>query len=300
MTKIKNEKVKDLIYRVQGFGLWLLSKIFIILGIRISSFLIGTLFVIFGPLTPPSFLALKNIKKALPEFTTFQRFKVVLGMWNNLGRDLAEFVGFHSLNIKDMSKYLNIDSDCDKVLQEMANNKNGGIIFTAHFGNWELFSNVFLKYDIPVSAIYRNLNNKYADDIVLKYREKSSIDMIPKGQKGIMKLAKSLKIGRKIFMLVDQRLNNGITVPFFNIPSKTTDAPAVFALKNGYKLYSAVIFRRSYSCYFDLKIEEFEIVNTGDFKKDVEETTKKINQKIEEWIKTKPEQWFWVHNRWKE
>lgn len=300
MTKIKNEKVKDLIYRVQGFGLWLLSKIFLLLGIRVSSFLIGTLFVIFGPLTPPSFLALKNIKKALPELTAFQRFKIVLGMWNNLGRDLAEFVGFHSLNLKDMSKYLNIDSDCDKVLQEMANNTNGGIIFTAHFGNWELFSTVFLKYGIPVSAVYRNLNNKYADDIVLKYREKSSIDMIPKGQKGVMKLVKSLKSGRKIFMLVDQRLNNGITVPFFNIPSKTTDAPAVFALKNGYKLYAAAMFRRSYSCYFDLKIEEFDVVNTGDFKKDVEDTTAKINQKIEEWIKTKPEQWFWVHNRWKE
>lgn len=300
MTKIKNEKVKDLIYRVQGFGLWLLSKIFIILGIRVSSFLIGTLFVIFGPLTPPSFLALKNIKKALPELTAFQRFKIVLGMWNNLGRDLAEFVGFHSLNLKDIPKYLNVDSDCDKVLQKITNNKDGGIIFTAHFGNWELFSNVFLKYNIPVSAIYRNLNNKYADAIVLKYREKSSIDMIPKGQKGVMKLVKSLKSGRKIFMLVDQRLNNGITVPFFNIPSKTTDAPAVFALKNGYKLYAAVMFRRSYSCYFDLKIEEFEIVNTGDFKKDIEETTIKINQKIEAWIKTKPEQWFWVHNRWKE
>lgn len=299
MKKNRNEKVQDFIYRIQGLGLLILSKIFILLGIRVSSFLIGTLFVIVGPFTPPSFLALKNIKKAMPELSRFQRFKIVLGMWNNLGRDLAEFVGFHSLEMSDYSKYLNIDSDSAKIFEKIANDKDGAIIFTAHFGNWEVFSMAFLKYGIPVSAVYRNLNNKYADDIVLKYRGKSSIEMIPKGQKGVMKLARSLKSGRKIFMLVDQRLNNGITVPFFNIPSKTTDAPAVFSLKNGYKLYAAAVFRRSFSCYFDIKIEEFDVINTGNFEEDVKATTEKVNKKIEEWIKLKPEQWFWVHNRWK-
>lgn len=297
---MNNIIVKDFVYRMQAFGLFILTKLFSLLGIKISSFLMGTLFTVFGPITPPSFLAMKNIKKAMPNLTFFERLKILLGMWNNLGRDLAEFVGFHNLDANNLSEYINIDKESDEILKKINSNSNGGIIFTAHFGNWELFSNIFVKYGIPISAVYRNLNNKYADDIVLKSREKNKIEMIPKGQKGVIKLARSLKNGRKILMLVDQRLNNGINVPFFDIPSKTTEAPAVFALKNGYKLYSAVIFRRSFSCFFDIKLEEFDIIDTGNFQKDVEETTKKINKRIEKWIKTKPEQWFWVHNRWKE
>ena len=84
------------------------------------------------------------------------------------------------------------------------------------------------------------------------------------------------------------------------MPSQTSDATATFALKYGYKVYSAVVFRRSFSCYFDVKIREFDIINTGNFENDVRENTIRINQMIEEWIRTKPEQWFWVHKRWKQ
>ena len=293
-------KLTDFIYKAQALGLWLLGKFFGIIGIRTSSFIGGTLFTIFGPFTPPAWTAMKNIKLAMPNLTFFQRFKIMLGMWNNLGRDLAEFVGFHSNDFSKLLKYVNIDSDSIRILNEIKADKNGGMIFTAHFGNWELFSRLFMNYNIPLSAIYRAMNNSYADKIVSEYRNKSGMDLIPKGQKGVMKLARSLKQGRKILMLVDQRLSNGITVPFFNIPSKTSDSVATFALKYGYKVYSAVVFRRSFSCYFDIKIEEFDVINTGNLEEDIKQTTIKINEKIEQWVKTKPEQWFWVHKRWKE
>ena len=94
-------------------------------------------------------------------------------------------------------------------------------------------------------------------------RDKSNIEFIPKGSKGIIKLARSLKNGRKVVMLVDQRLSNGIDVKFLNQDSKTTDAVATFALKHNYKVYSAVVFRRSFSSFFDLKVEEFEVVKLG-------------------------------------
>ncbi len=293
-------KMTKIIYKLQAFGLYILGKFFLLVGIRTSSFIGGLIFTIFGPFTPPTITAMKNIKMAMPELTFFQRFKIVLGMWNNLGRDLAEFVGFHSSNFNEFEKYINIDSETDRVLKEIKNNQNGELIFTAHFGNWELFSRVFNKYDLPISAIYREMNNRYAEDIVLNYRADSKIEMMPKGTKGVIKLIRSLKSGRKVFMLVDQRLSNGIVVPFFNMPSQTSDATATFALKYGYKVYSAVVFRRSFSCYFDVKIREFDIINTGNFENDVRENTIRINQMIEEWIRTKPEQWFWVHKRWKQ
>lgn len=295
----KDSNLTKIIYRLEAFGLNILEKLFSLLGLEVSSFIFGTIFMIFGPLTRPSFLAMKNIKKVMPELNFFQRFKIVLGMWNNLGRNLAEFTNVNSISFQKLSKNINIDDESIANLKKMKKNNSGGIIFTAHFGNWEVFSQVFSEFKIPFSAIYREMNNKFVDDIVLKYREKTGMDLIPKGQKGIMKLARNLKNGRKILMLVDQRLSNGIKVPFMGAPSMTTDSVATFALKHDYKVYSAVAFRRSFGCYFDIKIREFDVINTGNLEQDIRDTTIKVNQEIENWIKQKPEQWFWVHNRWK-
>ena len=292
-------KFTDFIYRLQAFGVKILAKFFSLVGLRVASLISSFLLVVFVPFTPPSFLAMKNLKKTMPELTFFQRFKIVLGMWNNLGRGIAEFILINNIPYSELSKYVNMDTKTAEILQKIKNNPSGELIFMAHFGNWELFTKIFEGLDVPVSGVYRAMNNQYVDDFILKMREKSNVELIPKGPKGIIKLARSLKNGRKVVMLVDQRLSNGIDVKFLNQDAKTTDAVATFALRHNYKVYSAVVFRRSFSSFFDLKVEEFEVVNTGNLEEDIKATTLKINQKIEEWIKLKPEQWFWVHNRWK-
>ena len=299
---MKNKKEwTEFIYKAQAFGLKILEKIFVLIGLKWSSFISGLIMVIIGPLTPPSFLAMRNLKKAMPELTFFQRFKIMLGMWNNLGKNIAEFVLINNISFEEFEKYINIDDETRKNLQKIKNSKEGELIFTAHFGNWEIFSRIFEYLNVPASAIYRSLNNQYVDEMILKYRERNKMtELIPKGANGIMKLVRSLKEGRKIFMLVDQRLSNGLNVKFLNNDAKTTDSVAIFALKYNYKVYSAVVFRRSFSSFFDVKIEEFDVINTGNLKEDIEATTVKINEKVEEWIKLKPEQWFWVHNRWKQ
>ncbi|HSQ97153.1 MAG TPA: lysophospholipid acyltransferase family protein [Rickettsiales bacterium] len=295
----KKTNFSDFIYKSQAFGLKVLEKIFILIGLKWSSFLIGLLLVIFGPWTPPSFLAMRNLKKVMPELTLFQRIKIILGMWNNLGKGIAEFILINSISYEELEKYINIDKESEENLKKIKNSKQGELIFTAHFGNWEIFSRIFAHLNIPISAIYRAMNNKYVDDIILEYRQKNKMEMIPKGQKGVIKLARSLRSGRKILMLVDQRLSNGIDVKFLDRDAKTTDSVATLALRHNYKVYSAVVFRRSFSSFFDVKIEEFDVINTGNLKEDIEATTLKINKKIESWIRLKPEQWFWVHNRWK-
>lgn len=292
-------KFTDFIYRLQAFGVKILAKFFSLVGLRVASLISSFLLVVFGPFTPPNFLAMKNLKKTMPDLTFFQRFKIVLGMWNNLGRGIAEFILINNIPYSELSKYVHIDSKSAENLEKIKNSPLGELIFMAHFGNWELFTKIFESLGVPSSGVYRAMNNQYVDDFILKMREKSNVELIPKGPKGIIKLARSLKNGRKVVMLVDQRLSNGIDVKFLNQDSKTTDAVATFALRHNYKVYSAVVFRRSFSSFFDLKVEEFKVINTGNLEEDIKATTLKINQKIEEWIKLKPEQWFWVHNRWK-
>lgn len=297
---IDKKELADFIYKLQAFGLKILEKLFLLIGLKWSSFISGLILVIIGPLTPPTFLAMRNLKKVFPELTFFQRFKIMLGMWNNLGKNIAEFVLINNISFEEFEKYINIDDETKENLKKIKNSKEGELIFTAHFGNWEIFTRVFEYLNVPASGVYRPLNNKYVDEIILKYRKRNEAELIPKGPSGVMKLVRSLKEGRKILMLVDQRLSSGLNVKFLNNDAKTTDSVATFALKYNRKVYSAVVFRRSFSSFFDIKVEEFDVVNTGNLKEDIEATTIKINEKIEEWIRLKPEQWFWVHNRWKQ
>lgn len=294
-------KFKDFTYRLEAFGLAILEKLFLVLGMPLSSHIFGTLFMIFGPLTPPTITAMRNIKLAMPELNFWQRLKIIVLMWNNLGRDLAEFIWFHKKDCGNILKYLHMDEQTIKNIDKMQESKSGEIVFTAHFGNWEVYAQIFCPRKIPFAGIYRPLNNEYANKLMEKYRDTfEDVVMIPKGKEGVIRFVKSLREGRKIFMLVDQRLSSGITVPFFNMPAKTVDSVSIFSLKYGYKVYSIATFRRGFSCHFDVVCEEFEIINTGDFDADVIANTEKVNRKIEEWIRKRPDQWFWVHNRWKE
>lgn len=297
----KNTRFEDFILRLEAFGMFILEKFFLLIGMQASSFIAGLLLTLFGPFTPPSFLAMRNIKLAMPELSFLQRFKIVLGMWNNLGRSLGEFVHVNTKTFEELNKrnIVSIESSSMKIFNKMRNNPQGEIVFTAHFGNWELLSSIFEYYNVKGCVVFRPMNNKYADKIVEKYRNKKSIILVEKGARGGVTMMKNLKNGAKGVMLVDQRLSNGIDIPFFNQQSKTTDSVAVFSLKYGYKVYAAVVFRKSFSCSFNVKLEEFDIVNTGNLEEDVKTNTENVNKKIEEWIRIKPEQWFWVHNRWK-
>lgn len=294
-------KKQDFILKLQAIGMLFLEKFFLLIGLKASSFVGGLLLTIFAPFTPPTFLAMRNLKLAMPELTFWQRFRIMLAMWNNLGRSLGEFVHINTKTFDELNKnnIVNIESSSMEIFNKMRADPNGEIIFTAHFGNWELLSSIFEYYNVKGCVIFRPMNNKYADAIIAKYRDKKNIVLVEKGAKGGITMLKNLKTGAKGVMLVDQRLSSGIDVPFFGHDAKTTDSVAVFSLKYGYKVYAAAVFRKSFSCSFNVKLEEFDIVNTGDLEEDIKENTIRVNQKIEEWIRKKPEQWFWVHNRWK-
>ena len=91
---------------------------------------------------------MKNIKKAMPKFSFFKRLKIVISMWNNLGRDLAEFIFFSGDNFDKISKYINIDQKSQENLLKIKNSNEGELLFKAHFGNWELLSQIFSHYNL--------------------------------------------------------------------------------------------------------------------------------------------------------
>ncbi|MDR2526633.1 MAG: hypothetical protein LBC92_02030 [Rickettsiales bacterium] len=295
--------MRDYIYKSQAFFIKFFEKIILLTNLEISSAVFGLLFVVISPFIPKTYLAYKNITLAMPKKNIFEKIKIIIGVWNNIGRMVCEFIWFNSDKV-DIKKYINVDEKSMKILEKIKKSKKGDVVFSAHFGNFEIFLQVANMFDLPKFCdIYRPLNNKYINKILMNYRNNVSKNalFIKKGGNGTRLLMKHLKSGGKALLFVDQRFNGGIISPFFNIPCATSATPSTLSVKHNYNLYSGMIIRRGFfSSKFDVVINNFKIKKTDDSKEDIYLATLNINKFFEKYIKKYPDQWFsWLHNRWK-
>lgn len=112
-------------------------------------------------------------------------------------------------------------------------------------------------------------------------------------------MIRALADGHSMAVLIDQKMNSGIEVPFFGRPSMTSSAVAELALKNDLPIVMARVVRIGGKAKFKVIIDKpFFVQNTGNRKLDVFNTMKKINEEVENWIRENPDMWFWVHRRW--
>jgi KDO2-lipid IV(A) lauroyltransferase len=197
-----------------------------------------------------------------------------------------------------VKKYCIFDEETKQNLAVMKQSNRGGIIFSGHIGNWEIGPKTFLESGINVKTVYRPLNNAFVDEITSKIR---GTELISKGSKGNKQIIQELKNGNYVIILIDQRVSDGILVPFFGQEALTTASVARLALKYNVPLIPARSIRVGGKFVFNVRVEkslEFKKVdNITDA--DVFALTYKMNTKLEDWIKEYPSQWFWVHNRWK-
>jgi len=134
--------------------------------------------------------------------------------------------------------------------------------------------------------------------MLVKYRAAIGREgFIRKGGLGAREALKLLKGGGHIGMLVDQKQDEGIAVPFFGRDAMTTTAPATFARRLDLPIGAARVVRLK-GAYFRVFVEEVAVEKTGDMEADIAATTRRISAMIERWIREHPEQWFWVHRRW--
>lgn len=169
------------------------------------------------------------------------------------------------------------------------------IFFSAHLANWEIAPMVAIKNDISVITIYRKPNNPYVN-LLLNYI-RSDIPLAPKGAKGAKQIIKALRNGISIGLIVDQKMNNGINVNFFNKPAMTAPALAQLTLKIK-SIVVPVQIERLKGTNFQVTFHKpLKLIKNKRFK-----TTKQImtevNLIIEKWIRQRPDQWLWLHRRW--
>lgn len=290
--------IKQLRYLIEVVIVKLGMILFSLLGLNASSALGSSLARRIGKLISVQKLARNNLQMALPYLDELQIDDILDGMWDNLGRIVGEFVHVAKMDGEELLKYIRINNETLKNFEFLRKNRKGGIIFSGHIGNWEIGPKVCLEHGINVKTVYRPLNNAFVDDITASIR---GTELISKGAGGNKQIIQELKKGNYIIILVDQRVGDGIPVPFFGREALTTAAVARLALKYNVPLIPARTIRVGGKFSFEVRVEkplEFKKTdNITDY--DVFTLTSKMNEKLEEWIKEYPSQWFWVHNRWK-
>lgn len=240
-----------------------------------------------------------NLRLAFPEWSEAQRRVVLKGMARNLGWMAAEFARLPRYTRENIESVVLLDGH-ENFLAGKSRGK-GVIYLTGHIGAWELSSYAHALYGFPLHYMARPLDNAPLDEMVNEYRGRSGNKPIYKNEAARMML-KVLKDAGTVGILADQNTmpGEGVFVDFFGTQACTTTGIARVALHTdaavvpGYAYWDQNL--RKYRLRFEPPVE---LVRTGDTERDVRENTQRFTKVIEEIIRKHPEQWVWIHARWK-
>ncbi|HJD55411.1 MAG TPA: lipid A biosynthesis lauroyl acyltransferase [Rickettsia endosymbiont of Pyrocoelia pectoralis] len=238
-------------------------------------------------------IARRNIKAIFGDM--FDIEKTIEKTWDNFGRFIGEFAYVNTMDELELERRIEI------IGMDNIEKLNGQpfLLFTGHFANWDVALKLIHKFYPKFNIIYRKANNPYVNRLINESRASDKLSLIPKGPDGSRALIKAIKKRESIAMLVDQKMNDGIEVPFLGRPAMTANAIAKIALQYGYPIVPCQIIRKKGSYFRAIVHPALSFKQTGNNKIDSYNIMVNINQHLGEWVKQNPSQWFWFHNRWK-
>lgn len=263
-----------------------------LLGPDRASALCGAVARSIGPRLRASRTARDNLRRAMPELDAAARERIVREVWDNLGRVVGELP-----HLRELSE-TRVEIVGGEILERIRASGRSLIFFTAHTGNWELSPHLLRMRGIDINVVYRKINNPHVDALVARYRAAASAGAIAKGAAGAREAIRVLRSGGHMGMLLDQRMSDGIAVPFFGIDAMTPAAPASLALRHGAALVPAHIVRLDGARFRVVVGEPLPVVPTGDRHADMHRIMAAVNAEMERWIREAPGQWLWLHRRW--
>ncbi len=282
---------KRLRYALETLCAYMAYGIFRLLPLDTASAAGGWIGRHIGPLLPPTETARQNLAMAFPEKSTEEREKIILGMWDNLGRVGAEYAHLHHI-------WERVTFDGKEILSTVQRSGKPAIFCGAHLANWEVCPISAKKHGVDISLVYRKPNNPGVDSLLRHARDSGAVEHIQKGAAGARGMLTVLKKNGVLGVLIDQKLNEGIPVPFFGRDAMTAPALAHFALRFMCPVYPIRIERLE-GCRFKITIyPALKTPSTSDQEKDTHEMLMEINRLLESWIRERPEQWLWIHRRW--
>ena len=244
-------------------------------------------------------IAIHNLQRALGGERTADQIQVIARrVFENIFHMVFEIGWSHHLPEKELSDHVTLHG-LDDYQTAMA--KGRGLLFlSAHFGNWELLPIIGYLGKIPIRIVYRPLDTPFLDRFFKESRSRFGGKPIPTRRGAMRQIYKALKHGYPVAMLMDQNVDwyEGVFADFFNHRACTSTGMAMLALRSGAPVLPGFLIRTDHGFHAVLG-PELPTIRTGDATKDVELNTQMYNRVIEIYARRFPDQWFWVHQRWK-
>ena len=244
-------------------------------------------------------VGLRNLALAFPEMPLRERRRLVRGEFVSLGRQLAEVCLFPRYTLENVSRVV-VYEGFENFERAYARGK-GVLFLTAHLGAWEISAFAHSLQGHPLSIVMRALDNPYIDALLQRYRTMHGNRTVDKDD-FVRGLLAAMRAGETVGILMDTNMTppQGVFVDFFGIPACTASGLARIALRTdaavvpGFTVWDPKL--RKYILRFDPAVELFR---TGDDQADIVANTAKFTSIIEDFVRRYPDQWLWVHRRWK-
>jgi len=243
--------------------------------------------------------AAENLELAFPDWTDKQRRAAIRGMVRQLGWMAAEFAHFPKHTKENIDRIILLDG-FENFANAQARGK-GVLFLTGHMSAWEMAPFAQALYGNPLYFLVRPIDNARVDALITRYRCLNGNQPIDKSQSARAVL-KVLRDKGTVGILADQNTqpSEGVFVDFFGIPASTTAGIARFALHTGAAVVPVFVHWDQPSRKYRLSFyPEVELVRTGDDATDIRENTQRFTREIENYVRRHPDQWLWVHRRWK-
>ncbi len=266
------------------------------IGLWLGPLLAGWGFVFFRSLRRTG---KRNLELAFPELSNRERTKLLRGSFQNFGRLLAVFSHFDSKDPQQLKKFIDCEG-LERLPAARANGK-GVILFTGHLGAWELTSFGLSLYGQPLSFLVRRIDNPKIEALVERRRTRCGNRTIDK-RAAAREMLQTLQAGEKLGILIDLNTHEreGIFVDFFGVPASTTFILGKLAARTGPQVLPVFAPWDKKRKRFLLTIDNPLCLNlTGDEEKDVRDLTQRFTGVIEKYVRDYPDQWLWIHRRWK-
>lgn len=240
-------------------------------------------------------VALDNIRRSLGrEMAPEEIRRLGRRSFQHVGMNLVEACRYFLRPTDVMLSQVHVDGA--EHLRSAAARGRGILVLTAHYGNWELLAAAHGLTGLPLSIVIRPLDHPILDELAARFRRRSGAELIVK-RLAVREVLQALRRGRMVGILLDQNATRaeGVFVPFFGIPASTSKGLAVLALRTGAPVVP-VFLRRERDGRHCMDVRPpLEPPYDGD----VEAYTATFNLAIEAAIRRAPEQWLWMHARWR-
>lgn len=272
-----------------------------LLGPRLAGCIADRVSRMVGPFVPESKLALKNLAAAFPEKTEAERKAILSGVWGGLGRTVVEYVHLDRLIDIDPHHPERGRTEIAGLDQFMALREDGkpGIIFSAHLANWEALAVVAARFDLPLVALFRMpANSRIARDLMAR-REELMGKLIRSGRGATFEVGAALDRGDHLGLLTDQNHAGGPRVTFFGRPVSANPLVARLARHYECPVHGARTIRLPDGRFRVELTPPLVMPRDSEGKIDVAAGTALVMSVVEGWVREHPEQWLWLHNRWR-